>query len=569
LIKYQVNTEQFKKHYFDICLTISKPNSNGIRLSLPTWIAGSYLIRDFAKHIVSIKATENNKPLNITQLDKNHWQIEPCRNEVNIYYQVYAFDCSVRSAFLDENRGFFNGSALLLSVDGEHNNTHQIEVKPQEGWQIYTTLTKIKKNLFEAETYEELIDCPVEMSKANCLDFKVNNIPHSLVLSGKHTIDDKRIIKDLIKICKHHHSFFGDSPFKKYLFLLLVTHNNYGGLEYSNSTSLICARDDLPQKHIKNITPEYTRLLGLLSHEYFHAWWVKKIKPKVFHNPNFNKEVYTEQLWIFEGWTSYYDELTLLRTKLLSLEEYLKLFGETITRVQQTLGRHNQSLVNSSFETWTKFYQQNENSINSGVSYYSKGALLAFVLDIQIREKTNDKLSLDDVLHHLWENYQDGLEDNTAQKVISELTNNNFDNFFKKYLYGTEDLPLKESFAYLGLDLTFVKPKTQKNTLGIFSKEEQGFIKITSVLHNSPAELSGLSVNDLIIAIDDIKVDFSQLEKTLNRYESGTKIVITVFRDNELRTFRAKLTTASKNICKISYLENISEKQKEHLNNWV
>jgi predicted metalloprotease with PDZ domain len=572
MLKYSIQTDKFNKHLFDVQIHIKKPDPIGQKLSLPTWIAGSYLIRDFAKHLSPIKATtsDDKKQLKVKQLDKNHWQVEPSEKEITISYQVYAFDLSVRSAYLDNTRGFFNGSSVFLEVEGQQNTPCAIKIKPQPNWTIHTAL-KFDKGFYISNNYQHLIDCPVEMAQTNHFDFNVNGIKHDFVISGKHSCDNERIKKDVALICQHHHTFFGgDLPFEKYLFLLFVNHNDYGGLEHLDSTSLICSRDDLPQKN-QIITPEYTRFLALCSHEYFHAWWVKSIKPKSFKNLDFNKEIYTEQLWIFEGFTSYYDELTLLRTQILNLEQYLSLFSQTLTKVYQTPGRFEQTLTNSSFETWTKFYQPNENSVNSQVSYYSKGAIFAFILDIKIRQISNNKKCLNDVLKIIWQDktlHQNGLENNTIQDIVQQITHYDFTDFFDLALNTTNDLPLKESFAYLGIDFKLVQEKNKNVSLGITTKEQNNALIIKNIFAHSSAETAGLYVGDEIIAINNIKVTKINFNKILQKYSVDSIIKLSIFRDSELQNIKVTLTKTEENICQLTQQKTPTTYMKDNLKSW-
>ncbi|HIG88402.1 MAG TPA: M61 family peptidase, partial [Candidatus Thioglobus sp.] len=406
-LKYSLTPKDLHAHLFSVQLTIDNPNPLGQVFSLPNWIPGSYLIRDFSKNIISVSANSCGEEVLIKKLDKNHWIAYPCKDTITLEYEIYAFDLSVRSAYLSSERAFFNGSSVFLMPLGFDDESCEVVIKyPSNNqsisdWDCATTLNLVSKNkeqeVYTAKNYQELIDHPVEMANFTRFEFEASNVPHAMTITGEHSTDIARLRADLISICEHHINFFcSDIPFDEYLFLTLVRTKGYGGLEHKNSSSLICSRDELPVKNNPNMGPKYTRFLALCSHEYFHAWWIKTIKPASFHQLDLNRENYTEQLWIFEGFTSYYDELSLLRTNILSPEQYLTLFAQTISKVQKATGRLKQSLAQSSFDAWTKFYQQDENAPNAIVSYYSKGALLAFVLDIEIHRRSKDKHSLDD-----------------------------------------------------------------------------------------------------------------------------------------------------------------------------
>ncbi|QKQ24089.1 M61 family metallopeptidase [Candidatus Ruthia endofausta] len=366
---------------------------------------------------------------------------------------------------------------------------------------------------FITHNYQDLIDHPVEMIAFTKLEFDARGISHKMAITGKHNADIKRLAKDLAIICTHHINFFnGAIPFDEYLFLTLVRTNAYDGLEHKNSSSLICSRKEMPVSGEDDITPEYTRFLVLCLHEYFYACWIKTIKPANFHQLDLNTENYTQQLWIFEGFTSYYDELSLLRTKILTLKQYLTLFAQTITRVQQSKGRQKQSLLESSYDTWTKFYQQDENAPNVIVSYYTKGALLAFVLDINIRQCTNDKVSLNGVLKFAWENYQKfGLEDNTIRRIVNDLVRGDLSDFLNDYLYGVKELPLQKTFAYVGVDCVFNVNKKEVSNSGININTKGEFAQITTVFSGTCAQKSGLYVGDKIVTINHEEVSVETL----------------------------------------------------------
>ena len=562
-IKYQITPKDTSAHVFQVCLTLDNPNPLGQVFLLPNWIPGSYLIRDFAKHIVSIHAHSCGKSIEIKKLDKNHWVAYPCADSITLEYEIYAFDLSVRCAYLTNQRAFFNGSSVFLQPVGFEDNICEVQINyPTDevlgNWACATSLTLKNKQknteTYTANNYLDLIDHPVEMADFTRFEFNVGNISHAMTITGEHVTDIDRLRADLICICEHHIGLFGSNiPFDDYLFLTLVTSKDYGGLEHKKSSSLICARKELPTLEQKDITPEYTRFLALCSHEYFHAWWIKTIKPASFHELDMSCENYTEQLWIFEGFTSYYDELSLLRIGILSVEQYLTLLAQTISRVQKGRGRFKQSLAQSSFDAWTKFYQQDENAPNAIVSYYTKGALLAFVLDIEIRKRTDDKYSLDDVLRLIWGNYQTtGLEDNTVQKVIEHLTQSNFSQFFDAYLYGVDELPLKEAFEYVGVNCKFSHKKDDLSKFGIGINKTQEYAVISHILDASCIQTAGLYVGDKIISINDNKVVAKELEKTLNACSEGDSIKINILRDELSTDIQLTIAFGDKTHCTLA-----------------
>ena len=575
-ICYTVTAKNLHAHLFEVELKLQNPNPLGQVFSLPNWIPGSYLIRDFAKNIVSIQARSGSQALLIKKLDKNHWISAPCQEEITLSYEVYAFDLSVRSAYLTNERAFFNGTSMFLLPLGFENEQCELHILPANSaqtlgnWSCATGLKKTKEFNFIANNYQDLIDHPVEMADFTLFDFEVQNVKHQMAITGMHNTDIKRLQQDLKTICEHHVSFFNNSmPFDDYLFLTLVRTQGYGGLEHKNSSSLICSRKELPAIGMQEISKDYTRFLALCSHEYFHAWWVKTIKPASFHNLDLNRENYTEQLWIFEGFTSYYDELSLLRAKLLTPEQYLDLFAQTVTRVQKSKGRLTQSLAQSSYEAWTKFYQQDENAPNAIVSYYTKGALLAFVLDVEIRKQTNGEKTLDDIVKHVWDDYQScGLEDNTIQTIINQITNTDFSEFFKDYLYGVKELPLQTCFEYMGIDCQFVEYLADLSDFGLSVSTQGEFSQITQVFADSSAQLAGLYVGDKIVSVNFQHLKDKALIAQLNQYAPGEVIKVGVLRDELLMEIPVMIGQINPTFCKLSLKTELDKQTIKQQRQW-
>ncbi|MGD8927124.1 MAG: peptidase M61, partial [Thioalkalispiraceae bacterium] len=415
-LHYEIIPLKPEAHIFQVILKIDEPDPHGQILWLPAWIPGSYMIRDFAKNIISISAACKKKSIVIQKQDKQTWLCQPCDGPLTVTYSIYAWDMSVRTAHLDTTHAFFNGSSVFLAVKGQEDLSHSVNIKLPRGkhyssWRVATTLPRRDTELFSpgsyhAQNYEELIDHPVEIGAFIELNFDLENITHHIVITGKQHADLERLRSDVKSICRTHIKMFGELPdIKEYMFLLTVVGNGYGGLEHRSSSALICNRKDLPAKHMTQPSDDYINLLGLFSHEYFHTWNVKRIKPASFIPYSLTHESYTELLWAFEGITSYYDELALIRSQTIEEKNYLELLGKNITRVLRTSGRQKQTLIESSFDAWTKFYKQDENAPNAIVSYYVKGGLFALALDLKIRELTDYRKSLDDVIRSLWSDY--------------------------------------------------------------------------------------------------------------------------------------------------------------------
>ena len=426
-ITYRISLFDPAAHLFEVRLEVRTASAaaagDGLRLTLPAWIPGSYMIREFARHIVAINASCDGRPLSLKKLDKHSWQTAPCAGSVQVRYRVYAWDLSVRTAHFDESHAFFNGSSVFLRIPELAHEPCRVEIQAPlhlpEGSllrnaRVATSLPRDGARRwgygdYRASSYDELIDHPVEIGVFSLYSFKACGVAHHIVISGKHDCDGKRLIADVMPICEAQIRLFeprsAQAPFAEYLFLTQATGDGYGGLEHRASTALICARNDLPYAGMTRTTEGYRRFLGLVSHEYFHSWNVKRIKPAAFAPYDLYRENYTRLLWIFEGFTSYYDDLMLVRSGVTTAQEYLAALGNTISSVLRAPGRLKQSVAESSFEAWTKYYRQDEQSPNSIISYYTKGAMVALAIDLTLRERTGGKRSLDDVMRQLWADF--------------------------------------------------------------------------------------------------------------------------------------------------------------------
>ncbi len=574
-IQYRIGSAKPTAHLFDVELEISEPDSKGQQLSLPAWVPGSYRIRDFARHITSFSAHSGEDSVSVKKLDKSTWQCAPANGPLTVRYQVYAKDRSVRGAHLDRQHGFFDGSNIFLRVHGQEERPSHITISPPSGdtghWQLATGLHVVRINDrgfgdFQARNFAELIDCPVEMGELDFVEFSAGGIPHAMAISGKHDADKDRLAIDLALVCHQHIDLFGSVPVDSYLFLLTVVSNDYGGLEHRNSSSLISRRDDLPAQSADGISKGYRRFLGLCSHEYFHMWNVKRLRPAALAESDLSAEAYTEMLWVFEGVTSYYDDLALVRSGVIADSSYLDLLSQTITRVLQGPGRLHQSLAESSFDAWSKFYRQNENSPNAIVSYYAKGSLVALALDLLIRRETIGKCSLDDVMRAVWGKYgqsEKGMPETAFEELASEICGLDLKDFFDNAVRGTDDLPLAEYLETVGVIYKErpafslddpggpVKGKSIPVWLGIKTRVEAGRLVVTHVLENGPGQKFGLSAGDELLALNDIRLTRKTLEKRLRRLQAGDSTRLSIFRDDVLLELPLLVEKSPQNRCQL------------------
>ena len=556
-VQYTLNPSNPSAHIFTVTLFVEEPSSDSQVLSLPTWIPGSYMIREFAKNIVRMTAKVGETEVPVVQTSKNTWRVDSKGQPFVVEYEVYAWDMSVRMAHLDQTHGYCNGTSVFLEVEGQSEGLHRVLLQAPADplcseWKVATTLkTTGEVGLFgwyEADSYDELIDHPIEMGTFESLEFDACDVPHEVAITGKVRFDRERLLEDLKRICEFEINFFGNpAPMDRYLFQVMAVDAGYGGLEHRASTSLICTKKSLPWGEKR--TDAYIQFLGLCSHEYFHTWNVKRIKPAVFQPYNLNQESYTSLLWVFEGWTSYYDDLILLRTGLISPEQYLAILGKTITRVYKGSALDKQSLADSSFTAWTKFYRQDENAPNAVISYYAKGALAALALDLHIRFETNGTKSLDDVMKALWTEYGAkgiGVPEDGVEKLTEEITGLELSTWFDAAVRGVGKLPLEQLFETVGVEFCEREPKPHSDLggkasatscgvhLGCTFSKATGGAKIRNVFDNGAAQEVGLSAGDVIIAIDGIKTTSEGISELLKRYSHGEVVKIHFFRRDEL-----------------------------------
>jgi predicted metalloprotease with PDZ domain len=563
-IHYTIVPKDLSGHLFEVSLTVERPAPEGQVFALPAWIPGSYMIREFARNIVQISAGSDGKKIALTKLDKHSWQAAPCRAPLRLSYEVYAWDLSVRAAHLDQTHGFFNGSSVFLQVCGQEHAPHVIEIaRPAEEtcktWRVATALPELKAKpygfgTYLASNYDELIDHPVEMGDFELGSFIAHGVRHDVAITGRvPQLDMERLTADLKQICEAQIALFEPkskrAPMQRYVFMAMALGDGYGGLEHRASTALMCARADLPVKGQKAMSDGYRGFLGLCSHEYFHTWNVKRIKPAKFAPYDLRTEAYTPLLWLFEGFTSYYDDLMLVRSGVIDQAAYFTLLAKTVNAVLRGSGRHKQSVAESSFDAWTKYYRQDENAPNAIVSYYTKGALVALALDLTIRTETQGKKSLDDVMRALWERYgRDfysanggrGVTEDVLEILIEEVSGLKLKRKLDRWVRGTGDLPLAELMTPFGVELADAN-KNAKPSLGVRHARDGNDCKLANVYEGGAAHRAGLSGGDLLVALDGLRVTAANLDTLLGRYRVGDTVALHAFRRDELMCFKLKL----------------------------
>ena len=561
-------------HRYAVDITVNTPAAVQ-RVSLPVWIPGSYLVREFSRHLQQLRARQGRRALAVRQLDKNTWEVD-CKvaTPLRLRYEIVAFDNSVRAAWLDAARGFFNGTSMFLRVHGQETLAHRLELSragAPPGWQVATALGAVQAaadgfGVYRADNYAQLMDSPVEMGRFWQGNFICRGVPHRMVVAGAPaTFDGARLLADTQRICEAVMAFWHGAadgargtrqvPHENYVFMLNAVDDGYGGLEHCNSTALICARKDLPRlggakagDAVPRQPDGYPTLLGLISHEYFHTWNIKRLRPAEFASYDYDRENYTQLLWFFEGFTSYYDELLLRRCGLADDGQYLKQLTRTINQVLQAPGRLVQSVAQASFDAWVKYYRQDENTPNATISYYSKGAAVALCLDLSLRSQ--GKITLDAVMRGLWRRCKAGpMAQDDLLQVLHELSGTDWSAQIAQWVHGTTELPLKELLLQHGVAV-LEEPAQLAQALGLRVVESGGVV-LKTVLRGSAAEQAGMAAGDEWMGIENADAQsadqcwrITRLDEIAVYASAGQPIVALVARDKRLLRLRLQLPAA-------------------------
>ncbi len=586
-ISYQFDFTRFLEHLVDVALTFTA-DTDAPSLWLPAWIPGSYLMREFARNITAVhykildsqtlnnqtldgQLTDNNQKTNTyraQKTDKNTWQLPQVRagQSINVHYEVYCYDLSVRTAYVDQQRLYGNFTSLALAIEGQEQKAVEVDLilpalfladKDASRVRLACGLEAVqsqgdKQRIYnlQADSYHELIDYPFEIAEQDTFDFIIQDnshqtIGHHFYLAGKHSANMGRLQQDVTQICQTYLDWLGDAPFNDYTFMTFASGQDYGGLEHINSTSLITPRRDLPNADEPKVpSADYQRFLGLCSHEYFHAWWVKTVRPDVMLDVDLRREAFTPLLWVFEGFTSYIDDFMLQASGVIDKASYLKLVAEQINRYYQTPGRAHQSVAESSFDAWIKLYRNDENTGNAGISYYNKGALVALCLDLTLLEKSAGRYRLFDVVKAFYsqakqkDNKRIGISSADMGAVIGQfMPLADWEEFERRYVNGVEELPLEALLTANGIK---IYPNTKETAdkhvpWGMRCSETPLGLKVNRVTRDSIAAKAGISAHDVIVAIDGIKADTKQLA-TLSKATRAVECHL--FRRDELMTVK-------------------------------
>ena len=569
-IAYAVELAEPQAHIYRVTVTVPTPLEEQQVFSLPTWVPGSYMVRDMAGHIVSMKAVGDDVLLPVAKIDKSTWRVSTrgLSGELTMVYEVFAQDPSVRLAYLDNERAFFNPSSLLLCPLGFEKEPVTLDLinngaPAYKGWQVATGLKRDKSTKrwrfgrYLADSYESLIDCPVEMGNFKTLTFKAHGVRHDIVLSGHVPMfDEERLVADVKAACEHTIELFDPegkkAPFKDYTFFLNLTTSSYGGLEHANSTALIASFYDLPVTTTPKDDKGYQSLLTLFTHEYFHAWWVKRVKPAMFVPYDLSRETYTTLLWVFEGFTSFYDEKIVHEAGVVPTSAYARALGEAMTQHLSCTGRLRQTLAESSFDAWIKYYKPDGNRPNAVVSYYVKGGLVAMALDSQIRRMTKNERSLDDVLRYAYSQYVEagtdyaGLDEDFIADLIWEATGVDVTEQLQAWVYGCQEPDYEQVLKSMGFTMKSEALPMIRSRLGVSVRSEGQEVIVTQVFDGTAAQAAGLAAGDRLVALDNVRVDSAQLEKMLARVPEDEPVSLYIFRDNILLPLVVTMGSARK-----------------------
>ncbi|BBA78906.1 peptidase M61, glycyl monoaminopeptidase [cyanobacterium endosymbiont of Rhopalodia gibberula] len=572
IIAYTVAMPQPSSHIFEVKLQVSQWQESILELGMPVWTPGSYLVREYARHIQYFYASSSQDKTKLLsqKISKNHWIIETGNvNDITIHYQVYANELTVRTNHLDKTHGYFNGAALFYFITGLEKQSITVQIiPPVTQWKVSTTLPKIpgKINLFQANDYDTLVDSPFEIGTHNIYTFEVLKKSHQLVIWGHGNIQPISLIRDVKKIIEIEAKLYRELPYDHYLFILHLSGSCFGGLEHKSSCSLIYPRFGFRAKD------KYNRFIQLVAHEFFHLWNAKRIRPKALETFDYERENYTKSLWFLEGTTSYYDMIMPLRAGIYDIDSFFEILSNDITQYLNTPGRKIHSLSESSFDAWIKLYRSDTHSDNVQISYYLKGELVSLLLDLLIRSRHNNQRSLDNVMSQMWQKFgkpEIGFTHQQLQDVIESVAGIQLQNFFTHYLDATEDLPFDDYLEPFGLKLKPILDSETIPFLGIRIKSENSKEVIKFVEAGSPAEIGGIDTNDELLAIDGIRVNPNQLSERLKDYQSGDIISMTVFHQDQLRTLPVTLAEPQPSRYEVTRIDHPSTSQKQNLMDWL
>ncbi|MET0625020.1 MAG: PDZ domain-containing protein [Pyrinomonadaceae bacterium] len=576
-IAYNVSMRRPHTHLLEVTARLQYRSAAPatVDLVMPVWTPGSYLVREFARHVQDFAAADGSgRALPWTKVSKNTWRVESNgAREVRASYSVYANELTVRTSELNDRHAFWNNANLLMYPDGHLGAPSTLRIEPFGGWKIATGLPPApgSADTFRAENFDVLYDSPFLVGNFKTLSFEVAGVPHRVVVDGEGGYDAERLRADARRIVEAEVAAMGDTPYRDYTFILMLADRNGGALEHLNSVALIIKRFGFS-------TPQDLRdVHTLFAHEFFHLWNVKRIRPDVLGPFDYTRESYTRQLWVAEGLTAYYENVFTRRAGLMNDRQYLETMAREVQTLQNTPGRLEQSLEEASFDAWIKYYRRDENTINSAVSYYDKGAIVGLLLDLEIRGRSNGARSLDDVMRSLYEEYAKRGRNYTPedfQRAAERAAGAGLEDFFRRYVRGRDELDYDAALGWAGLRLDTQsdragRPAASVAYLGATLEERDGRLGVTNVPAGTPAYEQGLYAADQIVAVDGYRATLDFLNARLADKRPGDQLRLSVFRGDELRTLDIKLGARAAVAYRIVPLPAPTEQQRRIYQAWL
>lgn len=548
-VGFEVSFKEPQAHYVEMEMTISGLAKDYVDVKMPVWAPGSYLVREFAKSVEDFSATAGGKPVKFEKVRKNAWRVYSAKsNSIKIKYRVYGFEVSVRTPFIDESHAFLSSTGIFMYPDGLLKLPSTVKVIPFKGWsKVSTGLEPVAGQAFTytASDFDVLFDSPIEVGNQEVFDFMASGVKHEVAMYGGGNYDKERLKVDMAKVIEQATAIYGENPNKHYTFIVHNFERGGGGLEHLNSTVLGASRNAYN-------TPEgYLGFLNLVAHEYFHLWNVKRMRPVALGPFDYDNENYTTSLWVAEGFTSYYENKLMLRAGFIDPKTFVDGLVTAVASVTNTPGAKVQSAAESSYDAWIKGYRPNENSNNTGVSYYSKGEVVGLLMDLEIAQATKGTKSLDDVMKAMYlqgKALKRGYTDAEFKAMVEKVSGKSFTDFWAKYVNGTHPVEYDKYFGYAGIS---VKNQNEGNSIpyiGVASKKTEGRIIISAISRNSAAWVDGLNVNDEVISVDGVGVE-AALERmpVITSKKPGEVVTVKVRRDGIEKDIKLTLK-ASPNI---------------------
>ncbi|MGK6352356.1 M61 family metallopeptidase [Parapedobacter sp. DT-150] len=572
-IHFEVSFKEPQAHYAEIKMEIADLRKDYIDVKMPVWTPGSYLVREYSKHVEGFEAcAADGTPLKVEKISKNTWRIASDKtNHVTVNYRIYGFEVSVRTNFIDDAHAFLSPAATFMYVDGMIDHPVEVTVVPHPSWsKVSTGLDPVSgmANTYHAADFDILFDSPIEVGNQDVFTFEAAGVLHEIAMVGGGNYDKERLKRDCAIIVERATGVFGVNPNKRYVFIVHNFQSGGGGLEHLNSTVLGATRNGYQNER------SYVGFLGLVAHEYFHLWHVKRLRPIALGPFDYDQENYTTSLWIMEGFTAYFDNLLLRRCGFLSESSYLQALSNDVSTVENKAGNDIQPVAQASFDAWIKYYRPDENSANTSISYYNKGALLAMALDVKILAATQGQKRLDDVLKAAYEEFyvkkKRGFEEPEFQALIEQIAGVSVADIFQA-AYTVEPIDYNRYLNAIGYELTDHNKARELPDLGITTSVSDGRVVITGVNRGTGAWDAGLNVRDELIAINGERLDANgkELNRALQAASIGDNLQVLIARDGNVRELTVTLKRDTKGAFSIVPLQNATPEQERLGKIWL